>query len=86
VILNLEEGSLSISTAENELGDSDEEIPCKYSGEQAIIAVNYKYLEEPFKIMEQDEVCVYFENPKKALTVKPVPESDFYHVIMPMQN
>jgi DNA polymerase-3 subunit beta len=86
VILNLEEGSLSISTAENELGDSDEEIACKYSGEQAVIAVNYKYLEEPFKIMEQDEVCIYFESPKKALTVKPVPESDFYHVIMPMQN
>jgi DNA polymerase-3 subunit beta len=86
VLFNISSDNLSISTTENDLGDSDEEIACRYEGEAMIIAVNYKYIEEPFKIMEQDEVCIYFEDTKKALTVKPVPESDFYHVIMPMQN
>jgi DNA polymerase-3 subunit beta len=86
VIFNLAEGALSISTTENELGDSDEEIPCRYNGESVVIAMNYKYIEEPFKMMEEEEVSIYFENPKKALTIKPVPESDFYHVVMPMQN
>jgi DNA polymerase-3 subunit beta len=86
VIFNLTNKAISISTTEHDLGDSNEEISCRYLGEDVTIAVNYKYIEEPFKIMEQDEVCIYFENTKKALTVKPVPESDFYHVIMPMQN
>ncbi|MDR0550679.1 MAG: DNA polymerase III subunit beta [Spirochaetaceae bacterium] len=86
VLFTLTPGSLSVSTTEHEMGNSDEEIACRYEGEETVIAVNYKYIEEPFRMIEQEEVCFHFENTKKALTVKPVPESDFYHVIMPMQN
>jgi DNA polymerase-3 subunit beta len=61
------------------------EVDCKYEGEAVSMAMNYRYIEEPFKVMEEDEVQIFFSEPTKAVTVKPLPEKDFFHIIMPMQ-
>ena len=35
--------------------------------------------------MGSDKVAIEFTDPGKALSLKPVPESDYHHVVMPMQ-
>ncbi|MDR1390403.1 MAG: DNA polymerase III subunit beta [Treponema sp.] len=85
VYVGLEDGIMSISSEESDIGNAREEIPCKYSGEEVSMALNYRYLEEPFKVMENEEISVFFSESGKAITIKPVPESDFFHVVMPMQ-
>jgi len=84
--LNLSSDSVSIYCEESDIGNAREEIPCKYDGEEVTIALNYRYLEEPFKVMNADEISVLFTDPNKTITILPVPEKDFFHIVMPMQQ
>jgi len=86
VYLGLSSGSASIYCEENDIGTAKEEIPCKYDGEDLSIALNYRYLEEPFKVMRVDEITILFTDPSKTITIMPVPEKDFFHIVMPMQQ
>jgi len=90
IYLLLSPGVMTISSSrdendESDIGNAKEEIPCKYDGEEISMAMNYRYLEEPFKVMESDEISVHFTEPNRAVTIKPVPEEDFFHIVMPMQ-
>jgi DNA polymerase-3 subunit beta len=85
VYLGLEPGVISVSSEESELGVAREEISCKYEGESVSIALNYRYIEEPFKVIDEDEISINFTEPTRAITIKPVPEKDFFHIVMPMQ-
>jgi len=86
IYLEITSGKMSIYSEENEIGTADYEIPCKYEGEDVKIAVNYRYLEEPFKIMTDDEIKFRFSSAVKAITIEPFTEKDFFHIIMPMQS
>jgi DNA polymerase-3 subunit beta len=85
VYLGLAPGVISVSSEESEIGAAKEEIPCRYDGEELSIALNYRYIEEPFKEMKENEVEIFFTEPTKAITIKSVPAGDFFHIIMPMQ-
>jgi DNA polymerase-3 subunit beta len=85
VLFKLSNSMMSIVTDDTETGMAEEEVGCEYDGEDAQIAFNYEYIEDPFKIMTEEKICFYFSEVNKAITVKPVPESYFFHVLMPMQ-
>jgi DNA polymerase-3 subunit beta len=85
VYLGLGSGMISISSEESDIGTAKEDIPCQYEGEEVSIALNYRYIEEPFKIMNEDTISVHFTDPKRAITIQPVPEKDYFHIVMPMQ-
>jgi DNA polymerase-3 subunit beta len=92
IYLLLSPGVMTISSSkedqdeEGDIGNAKEEIPCKYDGEELSFAMNYRYIEEPFKAMESDEISVHFTETVRAITIKPVPEKDFFHIVMPMQH
>ena len=86
VYLGLAPGAVSVYCEENDIGNAREEIPCKYEGEELSIALNYRYIEEPFKVITGDEINVHFTEYNKAITIMPVPEKDFFHIVMPMQQ
>jgi len=86
IYLGLSSGKVSVYSEESEIGKVEDEIPCKYDGEEVTIALNYRYMEEPFKIMTEDEIKIKFSAATKAITIEPVPEKDFFHVVMPMQS
>ena len=85
VYLGISEGNLKISSQETEIGVASEEIECGYEGEDFTIAVNYVYLEEPMKAMSSENIKIEFTEPMRAITLRPEPEENFFHVIMPMQ-
>ena len=86
VYLGISPGTASVFCEENDIGNAKEEIPCQYDGEELSIALNYRYLEEPFKVMSADDISVLFTEPNKTITIMPVPEKDFFHIVMPMQT
>jgi DNA polymerase-3 subunit beta len=86
IYLKLIPGSMSIDTTENDFGDAHEEIACQYDGPEVSIALNHRYMEEPFKVMNTNDACIQFTEINKAVTVRPEPENTFFHVIMPMQG
>lgn len=85
IYLNISSGALTISSQETEIGAANEEIACRYDGENVTIALNYIYLEEPLKVMDSEDLKVEFTEPMKAITMKAEPEENFFHIIMPMQ-
>ena len=86
IYLGLKPGVMEIYSEESEIGYAKEEIPCKYDGEEISLAMNYRYIEEPLKVINSDEICFRFSGPNKAITLVPVPEMDFFHIIMPMHS
>jgi DNA polymerase-3 subunit beta len=84
VYLGISTGLISVSSEESDIGNAKEEISCKYEGDDVSIALNYRYIEEPLKVITGDEVNVYFTEANRAITIKPVPEKNFFHIIMPM--
>ena len=86
IYLGVAPGKMAVYSEESEIGTVDDEIPCKYDGEEITIALNYRYLEEPFKAMTDEEIRIRFSGATKAITIEPVPEKDFFHIVMPMQS
>lgn len=85
VYLELNSGKLVVTSQESDIGIAREEIPCQYDGDTVTMAMNYIYIDEPIKVMDCDRVRFEFPEPMRAVTLKPVPESDYFHIIMPMQ-
>jgi DNA polymerase-3 subunit beta len=85
VYLGVTSGAMSVYSEESDIGTAKEEIPCKYEGEEVSIALNYRYIEEPFKVMDEDEITIRYTEANKAITIEPVPAKDFFHIVMPMQ-
>jgi DNA polymerase-3 subunit beta len=78
-------GVLVISSEESELGTAREELPCRYDGSELTIALNYKYIEDPLKAMNSDNILIEFTEAAKAITISPDPKGDYFHIVMPMQ-
>jgi len=76
---------LILSSEESEIGAAREEIPCEYEGEDTTIALNYRYVEEPLRVLDSENFVVEFSDPSRAITLRPEPRGDYFHIVMPMQ-
>lgn len=85
VFLEISEGTITLKSEESEIGMAKEEIPCEYSGPTTLIALNCLYILDPLKVMEDEKVLLRFTEPNRAISLYPVPEKDYFHIIMPMQ-
>ena len=84
IIFKIDSENLTIYSPESEIGTADEIIPCRYAGEEVQIALNYNYLIDPIKSISSDELTFEFTEPLKAITLRPEPAEDYFHIIMPM--
>ena len=50
------------------------------------IAVNYKYIDQPLRVMHSEQAVIEFTEEMRALTLRPEPAANYFHVIMPMQK
>jgi DNA polymerase-3 subunit beta len=84
--LLLKTGMCEVVSEESDLGIAREEIACEYEGEDATIILNYKYIEDPLKVLDSDVIVVEFTETSRAITIKTKEPSDHFHVVMPMQT
>jgi len=83
--LGIEPSNLVVNSSEGEIGSATEEVPCEYDGPEMTIAANYMYLLEPIRESGEEKIGLEFTEPGKAITLRPVPDKDYFHIIMPMQ-
>jgi len=83
--LTVQPEALVVSSSEGEIGMAREEIPCEYDGPEMTLAVNYTYLLEPLREASEERFTLEFSEPDKAISLRPEPDKDYFHVIMPMQ-
>lgn len=86
IFFDISSGVLTLKSEESEIGTASEEIPCDYQGEDSRIALNYSYIAEPLRHIQSEKIKIKFTEVSKAITVFAEPETDYFHVIMPMQN
>ena len=84
IIFNLTPGVLTITSKSTDLGDAKEEIPCQYDGEELSISMNYKHIDAPLKVMNTEYITFEFTEVMRAVTLRPEPAADFFHILMPM--
>ncbi len=85
IYLNLSENNITLTSEESEIGVAKEEVECDYEGPDMTIALNYLYLTEPLRVINDEEILVRFTEPNKAITLLSKPEKEFFHIVMPMQ-
>lgn len=84
ISLKLQPGLLAITSKSSELGDASEEIPCQYAGEEVTIALNFRHIDTPLKVMNSERIVFEFTEVLKAITLRPEPSEDYFHILMPM--
>ena len=94
IIFKISSGVLKLVSPDTELGNADEEIPCRYDGQDISMALNFNYVTEPLKVIDSENVVFDFNindnetgdeaNITKAVIMRSEPAGDYIHVIMPM--
>lgn len=77
--------TLSLMADTPEEGNSEDEIDILYSGEDILIAFNYKYLLDCFKSMDAEDMIICMNTNLSATVIKPDNEEDFIYLVMPIQ-
>jgi len=85
ILFDFSEDTLVISAEDNEVGNAKAKVACQYKGDDMRMAVNYIHFMEPIKAMDEDDIAIKFSESNRAITLNGVPESEFFHIIMPMQ-
>ncbi len=86
VIFNVSSRGLVLESEETELGAAREELACQYEGDDVVILLSLRYLEDPLKVMDAEALAIEFSDPTRAVTMRPEPASNYFHIIMPMQQ
>lgn len=86
IYLNVSDGILKITSSQSEIGSADEEIPCQYSGNAYSLAFYFRHVEEPLRGISTERVVFEFTEEMKAVTLRPEPAEDYFHIMMPMQH
>ena len=85
ILLSVNDDTLLLHSEESEIGVAREELSCSYEGPETSIAINYRYLVEPMKVIDDETIVIKFTDSKKAISVLPNEEEEYVHIIAPMQ-
>ncbi len=86
VYLSARGTNLTLKSEKSEMGVAEENISCVFDGPDSEFSLNYVYLSDPLKVIEEDEIVLKFTDSTKAVTMVSFPESQFFHIVMPMQK
>ena len=95
ILFKVTPGVLKLISPETDSGAAEEEIPCRYDGQNITIAMNFVYVTEPLKVIDTENVVIEFnvdENREdegivtKAVIIRSEPATDYQHVVMPLKG
>ncbi len=85
VKMEFSENQLKLTADTPDSGKSEEEMAINYTGEELVIAFNYKYVLEALKNIDCEEVNIGLNTSLSATVFRPNCEEDFVCLIMPVQ-
>lgn len=81
-------GEVKIFSSALETGDSEESVPCEYTGPDIEIGFNAQYLLDFLKVIPQEQVAFGLKDQKSAGEIQPVAvegNEQYRYVVMPMR-
>jgi DNA polymerase-3 subunit beta len=85
VKLAISDKLLTLTSSNPDLGEAKEELDVIYSGEEADIGFNARYLIECLGSIDCDEVSLEFNDRLSAGVIRPLGREDYTYVVMPMR-
>ncbi|QEN04782.1 DNA polymerase III subunit beta [Thiospirochaeta perfilievii] len=85
IFVTLEDNKVTLLSEESDIGNAKEEFDCEYEGPKTVIALNYLYLLEPLKSIEDENIEFCFTDEARPVMIYSSPKSNFLHMIQPMQ-
>lgn len=85
VKFNFVDNRLYLMADTPEAGNSQDELDINYSGDEILIAFNYRYLLECFKNIDAENMIICMNTNLSATVIKPDNEEDFIYLVMPVQ-
>ncbi len=79
------DGKLSISTDETKVGEEKAQIDVKTNGENNKIALNAQYLLDVLNYIQSETVILEIDDKLSPAIIKPVKNSDYVYIIMPLK-
>ena len=86
--LSFNAGMLKFSVQTPDLGEAQDELPIRYTGDQLDIGFNASYLLEILRYIPTDEVRMTFKAPERAATMEPENWKDpgsYMCLVMPLR-
>jgi DNA polymerase-3 subunit beta len=86
--LSFNAGILRFSVQTPDLGEAQDELPVRYTGDPLDIGFNAQYLLEILRFIPTDEVRMTFKAPERACTLEPEAWSDpakYLCLVMPLR-
>jgi DNA polymerase-3 subunit beta len=83
--LEIESGGIEISANNPELGEARENLDSEYSGDPIAIRFNARYLVDVLGVVGESEVELHLKDELSPAILKPVDNTEFLSVIMPMR-
>lgn len=83
VILNIGEGSLTISAQDLDFSnEATEQLVCQFNGDPMTIGFNAKFLIEMLNVLESDEVNIELSTPNRAGILRPTEQAEGEDILM----
>jgi DNA polymerase-3 subunit beta len=86
--LSFNSGMLKFSVTTSDLGEAQDELPIRYTGDPLDIGFNASYLLEILRFIPTDEVRLTFKAPERAATLEPEGWNDpatYMCLVMPLR-
>jgi DNA polymerase-3 subunit beta len=77
-------GKLTVSARAEEIGNNEGEIDASIEGDASKIAFNSRYLQDVLNALSVEKVALEMSSPSSQGVFRPVGETDYVHVVMPM--
>lgn len=81
-----EEHSLQIITKNNDVGESSTSVQATLSGQSMDINFNYRYINDSMISLSSDSLNFAFSGPNRPLVIRPVGDTSFMYLVMPMNR
>lgn len=78
-------GECIIVTSNSEIGNTYDEVPVEFTGNELEIAFNSRYLTDVLKVVDDEEIYMNFNSSVSPCTIQPVDSNDFLFLILPVR-
>lgn len=83
---NSEKSYLEVFSNHTEFGNHEARINAEVKGKDVSIVFNWRYVLDGLKNTSEDDLIFEFNGDLKPAMIKPVKETDFFYVLMPIKN
>jgi len=86
VHIRIEPNLFEITTKNNDIGDTANQIEAVVEGDPIEVNFNQKYITDCFQSIESDSLSLTFNGANKPVVIRSIPDTAFVYIVMPMNR